>query len=61
MEFQTLERIFQSVGKSRIDELHVLNGINSRINSLPFVGLRSITIVNSTVESISQQVPFRNF
>ncbi|KAF1769455.1 hypothetical protein GCK72_001272 [Caenorhabditis remanei] len=45
--------IAQSVGANQIDELHVSNGKDVKIDSLPFTGLRTISIVNSTLESFT--------
>ncbi|CAP33280.2 Protein CBR-EGG-6 [Caenorhabditis briggsae] len=45
--------IAQSIGTNRIDELHISNGKDVKIDALPFTGLRTIAIVNSTLESFA--------
>uniref|UniRef100_A0A1I7THR6 LRRCT domain-containing protein n=1 Tax=Caenorhabditis tropicalis TaxID=1561998 RepID=A0A1I7THR6_9PELO len=45
--------IAQSVGANHIDELHITNGKDVKIDALPFTGLRTISIVNSTLESFA--------
>lgn len=45
--------IAQSVGASHVDELHISNGTDVKIEALPFTGLRTLSIVNSTLESFT--------
>ncbi|EGT48404.1 hypothetical protein CAEBREN_28510 [Caenorhabditis brenneri] len=45
--------IAQAVGTNHVDELHISNGTDVKIDSLPFSGLRTISIANSTLESFS--------
>ncbi|CAB03182.1 Leucine-rich repeat-containing protein egg-6 [Caenorhabditis elegans] len=50
---EDVKTIAQTVGTSQIDELHILNGTDVKIESLPFNGLRTIAILNSTLQSFS--------